>query len=633
MAMAGPDQAFARFVGTEDGDTYLGTKRDDQIFGYGGNDTLAGGDGNDTIDGGSGNDTLAGERGDDVVTGGDGDDIISSSDGADAINGGDGVDQWLGRFGAAATSLVFDEAKGTLSNGTTIVGIESIDLTFGAADDAALLSGRTNTIVRGGKGNDEFTLDVGGSGARAKIVGEFTNHGDLSISISSRVDGALKDARITADGFETWSFAGTDAGDLLNFEGPHRGAFVPVAITIDARGGNDRISILGDGNTIDGGDGNDQIVTTCNGQTIDGGSGYDIWTTAVRGGVTYDQANQTLSSGTTLIGIEQVRLTSQYFEADTPGNVFNLSTRGAIYLYEEGGNDRIHVNFSALTENVRFEGITDSLTGVWTLSFGQAVIFDSTPHDEPFITLVGTQGSDEFVFNSPAFYTPRLISEVKSIDGGAGIDGLTAGLGSNVTFQVSPDGTITSNVGSFSNLEQFDLIVGAGDNVVTTGAFDDRIVVYATATGANTLSGGAGNDTISGAKGGDRLNGNGGDDTLTGNEGADVMNGGAGADTFVFVNLADFGTASRDRILDFSHAQGDKIDLSAIDPKRGGYDQAFTFIGTGAFTGAASAFELRAEDQGDGTFLVQGDVNHDRVADFVFVVTSTAPLVAGDFAL
>ena len=46
--------------------------------------------------------------------------------------------------------------------------------------------------------------------------------------------------------------------------------------------------------------------------------------------------------------------------------------------------------------------------------------------------------------------------------------------------------------------------------------------------------------------------------------------------------------ADADRITDFSHAQADRIDLSAIDASTGAAgDQAFSFIGAGLYTGVA----------------------------------------------
>lgn len=112
------------------------------------------------------------------------------------------------------------------------------------------------------------------------------------------------------------------------------------------------------------------------------------------------------------------------------------------------------------------------------------------------------------------------------------------------------------------------------------------------------------------------------------------MTGGRGADAFAFVSLGDFGPADQlDRITDFSHADADTIDLSAIDPdlaKRG--NQAFTFIGSAAFSGSGPA-ELRAVDLAGDTVRVEGDWNHDGTADFTILVDAAAPLVAADFIL
>ena len=91
--------------------------------------------------------------------------------------------------------------------------------------------------------------------------------------------------------------------------------------------------------------------------------------------------------------------------------------------------------------------------------------------------------------------------------------------------------------------------------------------------------------------------------------------------------------ATRDRILDFS--PGDKIDLSRIDAITGGVDDAFTFIGTAAFTGGGTAGQLRYTAAGGNIFIVEGDVDGDGIADFTLSVAMTpaTPPVATDFVL
>lgn len=140
---------------------------------------------------------------------------------------------------------------------------------------------------------------------------------------------------------------------------------------------------------------------------------------------------------------------------------------------------------------------------------------------------------------------------------------------------------------------------------------------------ANVISGGAGNDT---------LYGNGGADTLIGGIGTDHMTGGAGNDTFLFAN-GEFGgatTATADEIVDFTSGQ-DTIDLSGVDANSllGG-DQAFTLIGTGAFSNAAG--ELRYEQISGNTYIT-GDTNGDGIADFMIKIDGSHTFTSSDFGL
>ncbi|MFH1517654.1 MAG: type I secretion C-terminal target domain-containing protein, partial [Pseudomonadota bacterium] len=108
---------------------------------------------------------------------------------------------------------------------------------------------------------------------------------------------------------------------------------------------------------------------------------------------------------------------------------------------------------------------------------------------------------------------------------------------------------------------------GKGDDTLTGGNAPD---IFLGGKGNDNLSGGAGNDTLDGGKGNDNLSGeagndilDGGDDAdiLVGGEGNDILVGGKGADTFVF---SQSGSANVDHIVDYSHAEGDKIDLQGL---------------------------------------------------------------------
>ena len=146
------------------------------------------------------------------------------------------------------------------------------------------------------------------------------------------------------------------------------------------------------------------------------------------------------------------------------------------------------------------------------------------------------------------------------------------------------------------------------------------------------LYGGADNDGLIGGAGADTIYGQDGDDLIRGDGGVDFLNGGTGADRFYFFELGDTGNtnATADRIGDFSQAQGDIIDLSQMDAVAGGANNAFTFIGSAAFSNVAG--QLRYQ-QISGTTYVQGDIDGNGVGDFVIRIDGAVTLTAGDFAL
>ena len=149
---------------------------------------------------------------------------------------------------------------------------------------------------------------------------------------------------------------------------------------------------------------------------------------------------------------------------------------------------------------------------------------------------------------------------------------------------------------------------------------------------AGKVFGEAGVDHLKGANASDQFDGGAGADVLTGGRGRDFLTGGADNDRFVFNSLADSVTGSkRDKILDFSHGEHDRIDLSTIDADthKGG-DQAFQFIGAQAFHSHGTTHvygELRYSGH-----ILQGDVNGDGKADFEIHINASS-LAKGDFIL
>ncbi|QIK79187.1 matrixin family metalloprotease [Sphingomonas piscis] len=226
------------------------------------------------------------------------------------------------------------------------------------------------------------------------------------------------------------------------------------------------------------------------------------------------------------------------------------------------------------------------------------------------------------------------------VDGGAGFDtiglsyvGATAGIDGD-TRVLHAGQALVAGAGTFQNVERFsDIALTAYNDRMVIGDQHDPAVVrswdgddYLIGQEVSiTMYGGNGNDMLVGSTSGDVLYGETGNDTLMGYLGSDELWGGSGADRFMVTRLNT--TA---RIGDFERGS-DKLDVSSLDANSGaGGDQAFAFIGSANFSGSAG--ELRYFGSGAG-YSVEGDVNGDRVADFLITLGSVANVSASDFML
>jgi len=171
---------------------------------------------------------------------------------------------------------------------------------------------------------------------------------------------------------------------------------------------------------------------------------------------------------------------------------------------------------------------------------------------------------------------------------------------------------------------------GYNDNRFYGGAGNDRLYLGG---GDDRGDGGSGRDSLYGEIGNDTLLGGAGQDLIRGGSGADRLYGGSEADLFVFASAADSTatSAGRDKIMDFSRTQGDRIDLHLIDARPNTTaDDAFQFIGTDAFTGTRG--QLRWQVAGADAIL-RADLNGDGAADFSLLFVGVHSLRAGDFLL
>ena len=169
---------------------------------------------------------------------------------------------------------------------------------------------------------------------------------------------------------------------------------------------------------------------------------------------------------------------------------------------------------------------------------------------------------------------------------------------------VAPGGTLIVNGSSIP--------LGQAVNIDGSTVRDGNLILF----------GGGGNDILAGGAGGD---------TILGGSGADRLAGGAGADVFRYDSAADSTAGLADLIGDFLSGT-DRIDLGLIDANTASAgDQAFSWIGSNAFSGAAG--ELRTWEA-DGYRWVAGDTNGDGAADLLIALApGGAPFLPTDFLL
>ena len=157
-----------------------------------------------------------------------------------------------------------------------------------------------------------------------------------------------------------------------------------------------------------------------------------------------------------------------------------------------------------------------------------------------------------------------------------------------------------------------------------------------TGTAATNGTGNGLANVITGNSAANVITGGGGGDTLVGGGGGDMLTGGAGADRFKFTATSDSAPGAADVITDFSgktgpRAQGDKIDLSAIDANSNtAANDAFSLVNK--FSGQAGQ-AYSSYDKQSGTTSIYLDVDGDRSPDMVILLLGHVNLTTSDFIL
>ncbi|MGO4721934.1 MULTISPECIES: calcium-binding protein [unclassified Inquilinus] len=578
--------------GTEGDDRLFGDDTgNDNLYGLGGNDLLRGLGGDDWLEGGAGDDNLYGGLGADTFIGGDGIDILNYGDSASGVSvnlttglnhGGAEGDITLDSFEIVRGSLFDDSLVGDgnanalrgLAGDDTLRGLDGDDILDGGSGADYLDGGSGDDLLRGGQGGDSF---LGGAG-------------------QDGVSYAISDAGVVIDLAAGTAHGGFAEGDRFF----------------------DRVEILDGslfGDSLTGGDADDSLNGLDGDDDLQGGGGDDV----LQGGAGAD----VFTGG---IGTDTVD-----YAHSQAGIAVDLGT-GANH-----GGDAEGDSFGDAIEIIRGSRFADSLAGGahgdTLFGAGGADLLDGGGGDD---VLEGGAGADSFI-------------------GGDGIDIVSyASSVTGVTVDLTEPGRAFGDARGDQYLSGIEIIEGsriAGCSMRGDGDANN----FRGLGGLNSFSGEGGDDILEGAQnldilsggaGDDTLRGNGGNDYLYGYEGADIvvggagqdfMEGGAGADRYVFTAVTDAvptePNGNRDMISGFSAAEGDIIDLGAIDAdgNAANGDTAFTIV-TGGFTGAGAEL-LIVPVGGGGHVQIRLDVDGDQRADFLAHVFAFPALTAADFVL
>ncbi|MDB5468706.1 MAG: hypothetical protein JWR84_266 [Caulobacter sp.] len=565
--------------------------------------TIVGNALDNVLDGGAGADALQGGLGADTYHVDNALDVITES--------GVGVDLVIVAGISAYTlagmveNMTFSGATNFTANGNTLgnalTGGVGNDVLNGLDGDDVLNGGGGEDSLKGGAGNDTYYVDSAGD-----------TISDVGGGIDTIVTN-LNSYTVLSSVFENLTFNGT--GDFA-------GTGTSLANVVTGGAGADTLSGLAGDDTLNGGLGDDSLFGGQGNDTLKGGDGADTLT-GEAGNDSYhvtdagDVVVEALNGGADSV----ISLLNSYTLTD---NVENLT-----------------FTFAGAVTGVG-NGLANSITG----GTGDDLLEGRVGDDKLF----GGLGADNLLGNEGN----------DTLDGQGGADYMAGAIGndiyvvdnaSDVVFELVGEGTTDTVKTALASLTLADnveimLYTGAGGftgtgnasaNTINGGVNGDTLYGL---VGGDTLRGGGGGDTLDGGLDNDKLYGEAGDDVLLGGDGNDYLYGGAGADSltgnagkdaFIIAATGDSGVGAgfRDVITDLDGL--DVIDLRTIDADTGvAADQAFSFIGTGAFTSVAG--ELRYEFDGADTHVF-GDVDGDGNADFEVLINGSHTLTAARFLL
>ncbi|WP_298193480.1 hypothetical protein [Novosphingobium sp.] len=669
--------------GNDGDDTLRGGTGKDELNGVAGNDKLYAGSDGGTLYGGDGDDQLWGSKSA-VLNGGAGNDTFNVTktmtgmqvygEGAKSSNnfGTDRLILGIGVYGVAEAisagyqfadfaraKAVFYDSAVTLTNGTTVEGIEAFEVRGGGGSDA-IVTGAGDDVVRAGSGNDY----IDGHGGRDELFGEAGD--DVLVGgLSGHYFGGIGTDTLyiklpqgtefgTSEGFHLDAGAGdvqlqTTVGGvtktiLLPGEGGGSyGTYLSSIERIHMTGGGTGDDQIGGGigdDVLYGGTGNDSLSGRNGNDALYGGAGRD----RVRGGAgddLIDMRDFVTPGGSASLGGDTA------YGGD--GDDLILASNSASTIEGGLGDDTISVvnggNYGAFITRIDGDAGNDQISGS-----DQAEVIFGGPDDETIradlrSTIDLTQADDDFIHGGGGNDVIRggIGNDVLFGDGGA--DKLYGGRGNDELrgdgldqfFGGIGDDLLVLEPGAAAPAAQVVLVGGSGRDTARFSYAGRTTPLSFTLTSSTivapdlkltgietldiTLSGGndfaragAGNDVIRGGRGSDQILGGAGDDILygTGLESrpaeaaatSDTLQGMDGDDRLVFENggIADGGTGTDTLVV-----IGLNADLGRAE---------FTAGGSGTFGGIAYSNLERLDYSADAVGVgvsVRGGINADRL--------------------